>query len=177
MVFYFNPIKGNSGSEYKDVDVLTYKKQKYTDFQVEFEVQQTFNRTGIIIGTEKGEFPIVSDNGILKANGGIMLFVEAEGVPNAMGDFTNGYTNMNQVRRRLTDLNLPGFVDEDGNAATNVDNHTAHKVTIVVKNKELYLFVDGSDECSLYLMLPKDYKGGYVSLRLVVQGGIIIVHY
>ncbi len=156
--------EGKSGSESKDVDVLTYKKQRYTDFQMSFEVQQTFNRTGIIIGTEKGEFPIASDGKVLKANGGTMVFLEAEGVTNAMGDFTNGYTDGNYIRRRITNLDLAGFTDEKGNATENVNNKTAHKVTIVVKNKELYLFVDDSNECALYLTLPQDYNGGYVSL-------------
>lgn len=156
--------EGKSGSESKDVDVLTYKKQKYTDFQVSFEVQQTFNRTGIIIGTEKGEFPIASDGKTLQAKGGLMIFLEAEGITNAMGDFTNGYTDGNNIRRRITNLNLAGFVDEEGSAKSNVNAHKTHKITIVVQNKELYLFVDDSSECALYLTLPESYNGGYVSL-------------
>ena len=155
-----------AGNEYQDVDVLTYKKRQFEDFQVSFYVQQTFNRMGIIIGGTEGQYPVVgdSDGEKLKANGGVLLFVEAEGNSNAMGDFTNGYNIVREVRRRIEPLDASGFVDQNGNAGANVDKRKEHKITLVVKNKELYMFVDDSDQCSMYLSLPDNYKGGYVSL-------------
>lgn len=156
--------KEDRGSEYEKVDVLTYKKQKYTDFELTYTMQQTFHRTGIIIGTEAGQFPLgkVKDN--LTAKGGIMLFVEAEGCTNAMGDFTSGYTNESQVRQRL-DYDRPGgFTDEKGDAGANVQNKVSHQIKIVVKDRELFVFIDNSSEYSMYLTLPESYNGGYVSI-------------
>ena len=156
--------KSGNGSETKKVDVLTYNKQEFTDFQVEFDYQQTYNRTGIIIGAEKGIFPIGEEDDTRVATGGVMLFLEAESVVNAMGDFTNGYSNKSELRRRLTTLQLEGFTDENGKANSYVDQKAVHHITIVVKDKQLYLFVDGSERCAMYLTLPDTYAGGYVSL-------------
>ena len=156
--------KSGNGSETTKVDVLTYNKQEFVDFQVDFDYQQTYNRTGIIIGGEQGVFPIGYEDEKLIAKDGVMLFLEAEGKPNAMGNFTNGYTNKDQLRRIITTAELEGFLDADGAAGTNVDAKKVHHVTVVVKDKQVYVFVDGSDECAMYLTLPSDYDGGYVSL-------------
>ena len=90
-----------AGSEYRDVDVLTYTKQKFTDFELTFTYQQTYNLTGIIIGTEAGAFPLKATEQGLEATGGVMLFLEAESHATAMGALENGYTNITQVRRRM----------------------------------------------------------------------------
>ena len=156
--------KSGNGTETSKVDVLTYNKQEYVDFQVEFDYQQSYNRTGIIIGGEQGVFPIGYENDKMVAKEGVMLFLEAEGKPNAMGNFTNGYTTKSQLRKIISNVNLPGFVDENGSATANVDAKKVHHVTIVVKDKQVYMFIDGSDECAMYLTLPSDYDGGYVSL-------------
>lgn len=161
---YLARFKSGNGSETKKVDVLTYNKKSYTNFQLDFEYQQTYNRTGVIIGGQQGVFPIGYKDDEMLANGGVMLFLEAEGDLNAMGAFTNGYTDKSNLRRRLTTVDLPGFLDDEGNAGTNVDAKKVHHITIVVKDKELYLFVDGSDRCAMYLTLPEDYAGGYISL-------------
>ena len=156
--------KQKSGSEFKDVDVLTWKKQSYTDFELTFTYQQNYGRTGIIIGTQEGQYPLRSTDKGLEAVGGLLLFVEAEGCVNAMGDFTNGYTNESQVRQRLDQPELEGFVDENKKADANVTAKKEHQVKIVVKNRELFVFVDGASDYTMYLTLPESYQGGYISL-------------
>ncbi len=150
-------------TETTDVAVLTYAKQKYTDFEVSFTYQQTWNRTGILIGTEKGKFPLQVKDKKNVAAGGIMLFLEAEGHVNALGDFVSGYTHETEVKQRVVSDGT-GFTNEAGSAADNVTALKMHKVKIVVKNKDLFVFVDDSKEYSMYLRLPDSYKGGYVSL-------------
>ncbi len=152
------------GSEYEDVDVLTYTKQTYTDFELTYTYQQTYNRTGIIIGTQAGQFPLQATDQGLKATGGVMFFMEAEGNPNAMGDFVSGYTNQGESRQRLGPVEMGGFVDAEGSAMDNVNNKASHQVKIVVKNREMYVFVDGSSDYCMYLKLPESYNGGYISI-------------
>ncbi len=161
---YLARYKKAEGTETKDVDVLTYKVQKYTDFELTYTYQQNWHRTGVIFGTEAGQFPLqVTDNGV-EAAGGVMFFLEAEGTPNTMGDIASGYNIENEARQRLSADKLTGFTDENGSPLDNCSNKVTHQVKLVVKDREMYVFIDGSSDYDMYVKLPESYNGGYISI-------------
>lgn len=163
-------VKGHSGSTTieEDLEVLTYKEKKFKDFELSFNYQQTYDRLGVIIGTDRGEFPLFyNTDEKLEVDKGVIYYTEAEGYTNARGDLHN-YTTKSSLSYRITNLAPEGFTTL--NAAGNLsamDNVTAkkvHSVKIVVKDSCMYVFLDGSDQASLYVKLGDDYAGGYVSL-------------
>lgn len=158
-------VKGGTAIDVNgNMDILTYKKQKFTDFELTYTYQQTYQRTGILIGGDLGEYTLSCDeNGKLQADKGAVIYIEAQGYPNVKGHLHN-YTNKSDLLYRVTTLAPDGFVNGAGSAMDNVSAKKEHMVKIVVKDQKLYVFLDGSEEASLYVKLGDDYKGGYVSL-------------
>ena len=99
----------------------------------------------------------------LVADKGALVYVEAEGYPNAKGHLHN-YTNQGDLLYRIY-TNVPdGFTDGAGSPTDNVNAKKVHTVKVIVKDKQMYVFLDNSAEPTLYVKLGDDYKGGYVSL-------------
>ncbi len=156
-----------SSSLTEDVDILTYTKQKYTDFELTYSYRQSWQRLGIMLGTELGEYPLSINNKKLQTGKGSIFFMEAEGNPILTGQAAS-YTDVNLwdnvLFYRVENKDNGEFVDATGNASANVNGGKIHTVKIVVKDKQLYAFIDGSDTPCLYTKLGDDYNGGYVSL-------------
>lgn len=155
---------GASGiKETSDIELLTYAKRKFTDFELTYTYQQTYQRLGIVIGGDLKNYPLSVNNGKITANKGSVFYVEAEGYPNVKGHLNN-YTSLNYMIYRTTSPVSSGFTDFDNNAAENVNIKKLHTIKIVVKDKKLYAFIDGNEKPSLYVKLGDNYNGGYVSL-------------
>lgn len=146
-----------------DVEILTYTKQQYTDFELTYTYQQNWQRLGVIIGGELGKYPLSYKDGTLTADNGALVFLEAEGYLNVKGHLNN-MTKKDELLYRVTKMAPEGFRDENGKVDTNISQKKEHTIKIVVKDKQLSIFVDGSNEASLYVYLGDNYKGGYVSL-------------
>lgn len=147
-----------------DIDVLTYAKQKFTDFELTFTYQQNWNRMGVLIGEELGEYPLSYENGKISADRGVVYFAEAEGYQNAQG-YLNNWTKTDERLYRVSKFAPEGFKDGTGSVTSNIGAKKEHLVKIVVKDKQLYVFIDGNEEeAALHVFLGDDYKGGYVSL-------------
>ena len=149
-----------------DVDVLTYTKQKFTDFEMTYTYQQNWQRLGVIIGEELGQYPLAYKNDKLKVNQGVLYYLEAQGQSNVQGNLNN-WTADDERKFRVYDAELrpDGFVDATGQPTANIGAKKEHLVKVVVKDKQLYVFIDGNEkEAALHVFLGDDYKGGYVSL-------------
>lgn len=161
---YLSRITGASGiKETSDVEILTYKKQQFKDFELTYTYQQTYQRIGIMIGGDLKNYPIYFKDGKLAADKGALFFVEAEGYPNVKGHLNN-YTSTNYLIYRTTNPKPQGFTDVNGIATDNVNSKKEHTVKIVVKDKKLYAYIDGEKTPYLYVKLGDNYNGGYVSL-------------
>lgn len=148
-------------AETKDVDVLTYTKQQYTDFELTYTYQQTARRMGVVIGGDLGVYPLEWQNDKLVAEKGAIFYLEAEGYSNIKGHLNN-VTSTDTLSLRNT-VNAPdGFMDASGNTVPY--EGTLHTVKIIVKDKRLYAFVDGGTDPVLYVKLGSNYTGGYISL-------------
>ena len=90
--------KDSTGDETKNVDVLTFKGQEYTDFEVTYTFQQSEHRMGIILGTDKGKFPLEKTEEGWKAAGGVMFFLSVEGHRIARGDFLSEQKDENNAQ-------------------------------------------------------------------------------
>lgn len=147
-----------------DIDVLTYTKQKFTDFELTFTYQQNWNRMGVLIGEELGEYPLSYENGKISADRGVVYFAEAEGYQNVQG-YLNNWTKTDERLYRVSKFAPEGFKDGTGSVTSNISAKKEHLVKIVVKDKQLYVFIDGNEEeAALHVFLGDDYKGGSVSL-------------
>ena len=162
---FLTRVSGGSGITINEnMDILTYKKRKFTDFELTFSYQQTYQRMGIILGGELGEYPLYyNDKGKLATENGAVLFIEAEGYPNVKGHLHN-YSLKADLLYRSTNLTPDGFTNAAGSALDNVNAKKVHTVKVVVKDQKMYVFLDGNEEASLYVKLGDDYKGGYVSI-------------
>jgi len=140
-------------TELQDVDVLTYTEKKYADFEMTYVYQQTGRRLGVVIGGEMGEYPLSYVNGKLTATNGAVIFLENEGHSNVKGHLNNMTDDSKKLYRVYK--HAPEGFDKTG---------TLHTVKVVVKNKELHLFIDGASEPALHVYLGDNYAGGYVSL-------------
>lgn len=145
------------------VDILTYNKQKFTDFELTYTYQQAYHRLGIIIGSEKDTYPLQYSNKKLTADKGALFYVEAEGYPNVKGSLHN-YTLKSDLLYRISRPGADGYQDAAGSPTDNVNARKVHTVKIIVKEKQLYAFIDNSKEANLYVKLGDNYQGGYVSL-------------
>ena len=148
-------------AETKDVDVLTYTKQQYTDFELTYTYQQTARRLGIVLGGDMGVYPLSWQNDKLIADKGAIVYIESEGYSNVKGH-VNNMTDKDGLLYRNSSTAPEGFRDADGQ--TIPYEGTFHTVKVVVKDKQLYIFIDGSTEPSLYVNLGDNYTGGYISL-------------
>lgn len=162
---YLSRTESASGySVMDDVDVLTYTKQKFTDFELTYTYQQNWNRLGVLIGEDLGEYPLSYVDGKLSADRGVVYFVEAEGYQNAQG-YLNNWTKSDERLYRMSKFAPEGFKDSTGSVTSNISAKKEHLVKIVVKDKQLYVFIDGNEEeAALHVFLGDNYKGGYVSL-------------
>lgn len=154
-----------SGDAYtvtEDVEVLTYTKQKFTDFEMTYTYQQTWGRLGVVLGEDLGEYPLKYVDGKLRADNGALYYLEIEGRSNVQGNLNN-WTKDDERKYRVSNVELvpEGFRDITGSAYDGKE----HLVKVVVKDKQLYVFIDGNEErAALHVFLGDDYKGGYVSL-------------
>ena len=154
----------SSKSDYSvvnDVEVLTYTKQKFTDFEMTYTYEQNYNRLGVLIGGDLGEYPISYVDGKITVDKGALVFIEAEGYVNVKGHLNN-MTKKDELLYRVTKPSPEGFKDANGKVDANLGK--PHTVKIVVKDKQLYVFLDGAKEAAAYVYLGDNYKGGYVSL-------------
>ncbi len=147
----------------KDVEVLTYTKQTFTDFEMTYTFQQNWLRLGVSIGEDLGEYPIFYENGKLTADKGALIYFEAEGYTNIQGHLNNT-TTKNTLLYRVSRPAPEGFKDKNGKVDSNISAKKEHTVKIVVKDRALYVFLDGNTEAAAYTHLGENYKGGYVSL-------------
>ena len=145
----------------KDVEVLTYTKQTFTDFEMTYTYHQNWLRLGVLIGEDMGEYPLSYVDGKLTADKGAVVFLEAEGYTNVQGHLYN-MTKTDQLLYRTTKTIPEGFKDGNGKADGNIGKE--HTVKIVVKDRALYVFIDGNTEPAGYVNLGENYKGGYVSM-------------
>ncbi|MBQ8804462.1 MAG: Ig-like domain-containing protein [Tyzzerella sp.] len=148
-------------AETKDVDVLTYTKQQYTDFELTYTYQQTARRLGVVIGGDMGVYPLSWQNDKLVAEKGAIIYLENEGYSDVKGHLNN-MTDKDGLLYRNTSTAPEGFRDADGK--TLPYEGTLHTVKVVVKDKQLYIFIDGGEEPTLFVNLGDNYTGGYVSL-------------
>ncbi len=154
-------INVNDSSLVNDVEVLTYTAKKYTDFELTYSYQQTYQRLGVMIGTEPGEYPIAVENNKKTSDKGAIFFISAEGRPYVSGKLT-GYTNMTELWYSTPNAANESFVEPD--ATENVRGGKEHTVKLVVRDHELYAYIDGSASPCLYADLGESYQGGYISL-------------
>ena len=162
-----------------DVDVLTYTKQKFTDFEMTYTYQQNWQRLGFIIGEELGQYPLNYKDGKLQANQGALYYVEAQGQSNVQGNLNNWTANdERKFRVYSAELRPDGYVDTTGQPTANIGAKKEHLVKVVVKDKQLYVFIDGNEkEAALHVFLGDDYKGGYVSLFAHAKNGYGFNHF
>ena len=169
---FLSRMKSSTGySVTEDVEVLTYTKQEYTDFEMTYTYQQNWLRLGVLIGGELGEYPLSYVDGKLTADRGAVIFLEAEGYSNLQGQLAH-MTSQSSLLYRVTSPAPSGFKDESGSVTANIAAKKEHTVKIVVKDKELYIFLDGSQEPSCYANLGEQYNGGYVSLFAHASSGV-----
>ena len=147
------------GSDTKNLTMLTYTNKAFTDFELVTTYTQTYNRLGVIFGTDKGEF-VIDDTSTERKVNGVMVYIEAEGTRTAIGSLDGGYTNTAKKMRRITSPTLTGFKDENGKSSIG----TVHTLKIVVKGKQAFIFVDDMENYCMYFTLPETYNGGYISL-------------
>ena len=151
-------------NETKDVEVLTLKEKRYTDFELTYTFQQSERRMGIIFGAEKGQFPIKKTEQGLEAAGGVMFYLSAEGSRGVWAEslkkdnYDNGKNGFTYDGRTIS-----SFFDENGSQWANKDARKEHTMRIVVREKTFYAYVDGGVEPVYKLELPETYEGGYVS--------------
>lgn len=153
----------NGIQEFSDIELLTYSAREFTDFELTYTYQQSYQRLGIVIGGDGKTYPLTRVNGTTTGTGGSIFYVEAEGYPNLKGDLHN-FTLKNDALFRVTKPSPSGFMDANNNASDNVNARKVHTVKIIVKDKMLYAFIDGSEEPYAYVKLGDAYDGGYVSL-------------
>ena len=157
--------KSASGySVIEDVEVLTYTKEKFTDFEMTYTFQQNWLRLGVMLGEDLGEYALSYKDGKLTADKGALYYLEAEGYSNAQG-YLNNWTDKDNMKYRVNKFAPVGFKDATGNVTANIGAKKEHLVKVVVKDKQLYVFIDGNEEeAVLHVFLGDHYKGGYVSL-------------
>jgi len=157
--------KSSSGySITEDVEVLTYTKEKFTDFEMTYTFQQNWLRLGVMLGEDLGEYALSYKDGKLSADRGALYYLEAEGYSNAQG-YLNNMTDKDNLKYRVSKFGPVGFKDTTGNVTANISAKKEHLVKVVVKDKQLYVFIDGNEEeAALHVYLGDNYKGGYVSL-------------
>lgn len=156
--------KSREGTDVSNVSVLTYAGKSYTDFELTVKYQQTYNRLGIIFGADKNKYVIDESSGKREITKGTLVYIEAEGVRTAIGDFESGYTNSDKKMYRLSSPELPGFTDDSGSPAENIAAKKTHMLKIVVKDRKAYIFVDNAENYVMYLELSPEYDGGYISI-------------
>ncbi len=147
----------------QDVDVLTYAKQKYTDFEMSYTYQQNWLRMGVIIGGEQGSYPVYYENGKITADNGALIFLEAEGYTNVQGNIKNMSAKSDKLYR-ISNPAPEGFKDSAGSVVPAISAKKEHTLKIVVKNKKLYVFIDAASAPSCYVELGASYSGGYISI-------------
>ena len=145
----------------EDVEVLTYTKQTFTDFEMTYTYHQNWLRFGVLIGEDMGEYPLSYVDGKLTADKGAVVFLEAEGYTNVQGHLYN-MTKKDNLLYRTTKTIPEGFKDGNGKADGHIGKE--HVVKIVVKDRALYVFIDGNTEPAAYVNLGENYKGGYISM-------------
>ena len=154
-----------SAAEYSvtdDVEILTYTKQKYTDFELTYTYQQTWLRLGILIGGDLGTYPLEYSEGKLVAQNGAVVYLEAQGYSNVQGHLSK--TNNSNLLYRILRTAPEGFRDDAGKPDANIKLKKQHTVKVVVKDKVMSVFIDGNTEPTLHVALGDNYKGGYISL-------------
>lgn len=67
--------------------LLTYSRQRFTDFELWVTFEQCWNRYGVVFGAEEGGFPYSggADGARLQPGSGVLAYVEAEGSRTAAG--------------------------------------------------------------------------------------------
>ena len=147
------------GTDTQNLSVLTYSKREFAEFEAVMTYTQCYNRLGIMFGADKGRY-VIDDTGGTRRTEGTIVYIEAEGTRTAIGDFTSGYTNSEKQMNRITDPKLDGFMDENNKPLIG----KTHKLKLVVKGGKAFIFVDDMENYIMYLTMPEDYKGGYISL-------------
>ena len=87
-----NVNRSNSdANDFKNLTVLTYKNKSYTDFEASMTFQQSWQRFGIMFGTDLGEYAYIGTKSADAASkGGVLVYVEAEGGRVGIGAVTGG---------------------------------------------------------------------------------------
>ena len=157
---YLCPTKSDEGTDYKSLIALTQAGQTYTDFEATITFQQSWKRLGIMFGTKLDEFAYTgSSSADLRSNGGVLVYVEAEGGRVAAGAVTGGKSNPEFYRNSAT---LSTFTD--GGTGNNVSAKKVHKLNIIVLKGVLTITVDDLPESRVTVGLSQEYTGGYISL-------------
>ena len=145
-------------TDYTNWSVATYTSKQYTDFVATYTFNQSYKRFGLMFGTELGEFAYSGtsvDN--IQSNGGVLVYIEAEGTRTAIGAVQPSSTRSNFNR---TVDKLSTYYNSEGKA----DIGRLSTVEITVSQGYLKIIVDGLEESETIIKLTDDYKGGYISL-------------
>lgn len=145
-------------TDYTNWSVATYTSKQYTDFVATYTFNQSYKRFGLMFGTELGEFAYsgtsVDD---IQTNGGVLVYIEAEGTRTAIGAVQPSAERSNFNR---TAGKLSTYYDSEGKVAIG----RLSTVEITVSQGYMKIIVDGLKESETIIKLTDDYTGGYISL-------------
>ena len=145
-------------TDYTNWSVATYSADQYTDFVATYTFNQSYKRFGLMFGTELGEFAYKgtsADN--IESNGGVLVYIEAEGTRTAIGAVQPSGTRQGFNR---TEDKLSTYYNSDGK----VNIGRLSTVEITVSQGYMKIIVDGLKESETIIKLTDDYNGGYISL-------------
>ena len=143
--FHYKP-----NADHNKVASLTYSARTYKEFELNVDYvhgTMTYKWPMVAFGQDQAGSFAVEDGG------GIIAYVEREGLPVLWGEVYEG----NSRRNRDESDKLPGYYMKDtaGNVLT-------HHMRLVVAGGYVYFYVDNYDP-AVY-PLPESYNGGYISL-------------
>ena len=164
-----DPFRSVNGDQYKELAILTYTGEKYTNFELEVEYTQQWQRMMVMFGSEKpGEYINLQD--IYAKTNPVAGFVEMEGVRNFIGNLINANFDSNDKEKinnaRESGVRLEDYYDKVLSGGNQGKKHT---MKIRVMGDQAMMWVDG---CEVpYVCTLTDYDGGYISLIMTSKKG------